>query len=210
MVAGAVLAGGASRRMGVDKARLPLDGLPLAEHMAQRLRAAGISPCVLVRRGPPDGLPWKTPCIRDAPGSSSHPLSGAVAALDWSPEGVVLVATDLVHLAVADMRILAQNPGASLWWQDRHVMAVHLAAQDRDPLTQAVASGSAVGAWLSSRPRLEATRDPGNLNRPEDFAPFDPARALSEALGLTGEEAARLRRGERQRLRSRGCLLPPA
>lgn len=209
MVAAAVLAGGASSRMGVDKARLPWHGAPLAERMARLLENSGLGPCVLVRRGAPDGLPWSHPVIRDAPDCPAHPLSGALTALHWSHGSVVVVATDLIHLGSGDLERLARKASSVLWWQGRHALAMRLEPEDIGPLEAVVSSGAPVRGWVEQRPRVEAGRDPGNLNRPEDFAPFDPSLALVTALGVSGDEAERVRRGERQRLRLRGCLLPP-
>lgn len=45
---GAVLCGGASRRMGVDKATIPIDGVPMARRVADALAAAGCAPVVAV------------------------------------------------------------------------------------------------------------------------------------------------------------------
>ena len=45
---GAVLCGGASRRMGVDKATVLVDGTPMARRVADVLAAAGCSPVVAV------------------------------------------------------------------------------------------------------------------------------------------------------------------
>jgi len=47
-VAGAVLMGGASRRMGRDKALVEVDGLPMASRVAAALTAAGCRPVVAV------------------------------------------------------------------------------------------------------------------------------------------------------------------
>ncbi|ACB75026.1 molybdenum cofactor guanylyltransferase [Opitutus terrae] len=49
-LAGAVLAGGESRRMGRDKARLRLRGETLAQRQVRVLREAGAEPVVIVRR----------------------------------------------------------------------------------------------------------------------------------------------------------------
>ncbi len=51
-VAGAVLAGGASRRMGTDKALLEVDGRPLVATTCAALRDAGAEPVVVVGGDP--------------------------------------------------------------------------------------------------------------------------------------------------------------
>jgi molybdopterin-guanine dinucleotide biosynthesis protein A len=47
-VVGAILAGGDSRRMGRDKALVPVEGAPMAARVAEALRACGAEPVVLV------------------------------------------------------------------------------------------------------------------------------------------------------------------
>ena len=48
MTTGAVLCGGASRRMGTDKALVEVDGVPMAERVAGALHAGGCAPVVFV------------------------------------------------------------------------------------------------------------------------------------------------------------------
>ena len=58
MTAGAVLCGGASRRMGTDKAFVEVGGQPMAERVAAALEEAGCAPVVFVggeRRAHPVG-----------------------------------------------------------------------------------------------------------------------------------------------------------
>jgi molybdenum cofactor guanylyltransferase len=88
---GAVLTGGASRRMGVDKATIPVEGVAMAARVAAALRSAGATEVVMVgspvegERAVPD----------DHPGEG--PLGGVLTALAWSgPEGVVVAPCDLV------------------------------------------------------------------------------------------------------------------
>lgn len=96
--AGAVLAGGASRRMGSDKAALELGGEPLVARLAGFLRAAGAEAVVAVggdsslhARAGVDSLPDEHP--------GQGPLGGLLSALHWSPCPVlVVVAVDLVRL----------------------------------------------------------------------------------------------------------------
>ncbi len=96
-VLGAVLVGGASRRMGRDKALLPWDGKPLAVHMLEQL--AGVCGRVALVGGSGRGyeqLGW--PWWPDPPGlSGAGPMAGLLAALDRAPR-VLLVACDLPGL----------------------------------------------------------------------------------------------------------------
>jgi molybdopterin-guanine dinucleotide biosynthesis protein A len=81
IVAGVVLCGGRSSRMGADKSRLEYRGLPLSEHMSGLLRLAGIHD---VFTSGPDGiqdmLPGRGPlggmhaCMNALAGQFSHAL----------------------------------------------------------------------------------------------------------------------------------------
>src|SRR5690606_17496311 len=104
---GAVLCGGASRRMGRDKAAIRIDGVPLPARVAAALEAGGCSEVVLVggdeevlgesgRRWVADGWP------------GAGPVGGVLTAIAQAeaPAGVVVAACDLVSLtpaAVADV-----------------------------------------------------------------------------------------------------------
>ncbi|MGQ0799524.1 MAG: molybdenum cofactor guanylyltransferase [Pseudomarimonas sp.] len=67
---GIVLAGGQSKRMGQNKAKLRLGGISLLDHMLQRLHSLGITDCRVSGSFP------SYPCIED-----QHPSQGPVAAL---------------------------------------------------------------------------------------------------------------------------------
>jgi molybdopterin-guanine dinucleotide biosynthesis protein A len=106
-IAAAVLTGGESRRMGRDKATLPVAGVPLAVRVATVARAAGLDPVVAVggaierldRHGLP-GIPDRWP--------GEGPLGGVLTALRWSPTPRLLVmACDLPMLDVATVRAVA-------------------------------------------------------------------------------------------------------
>ena len=83
-IAGCVLAGGQSRRMGEDKARLVLDGTPLLDLAIARLKPQ--VPALIVNRHDlkvpveAQGLP----VVTDAAGDHQGPLAGLLAALDWA------------------------------------------------------------------------------------------------------------------------------
>lgn len=104
MVAGAVLCGGSSRRMGADKALIEIDGVPMAERVARVLEAAGCDPVVFVggdpalaglgRRHVPDRWPGE------------GPVGGVVTALAAAEvaRAVVVTACDLPDLDADTVR----------------------------------------------------------------------------------------------------------
>jgi molybdenum cofactor guanylyltransferase len=102
---GAVLCGGASRRMGRDKALLPLDGVPMAVRVATALRDAGATDVVAVGgdAGALAALGLRV-VPDDEPGAG--PLAAIVTALGaGGPDvPVLVVACDLVAPSPAAMR----------------------------------------------------------------------------------------------------------
>jgi molybdopterin-guanine dinucleotide biosynthesis protein A len=93
-IVGAVLAGGASRRMGTAKATLELGGRPLLEYPLAAVQGAGLEPVVVAKpdsRLPPLAVPrWEEPA------EPVHPLTGIIAALRAAGDRPVLaVACDM-------------------------------------------------------------------------------------------------------------------
>lgn len=184
---GVVLAGGASRRMGTDKASLWLDGELLVERVARRI--AGACARVVIASG--DGhrlgsLPWTQ--IADAV-DDAGPLGGVLAALELASSAHDLVAIVAVDLPNADPGVLAalalelRRRGASVV-APRHggriqpLHAVWMAAA-RDGLRRYLDGGglSVHGAFdeLDGVAVDVDHLDPAgrfalNLNRPEDLA----------------------------------------
>ncbi len=113
-IAGCILAGGQSRRMGEDKARLVLDGAPLLDLAIARLKPQ--VPALIVNRHdlkvPVDahGLP----VVTDAAGDHQGPLAGLCAALDWAGRhGFTYVATAAVDTPFFPRDLVTKLAGAA-------------------------------------------------------------------------------------------------
>ena len=86
VIAGCILAGGRSRRMGHDKRRALLGGRPLIEHAIARLKPQVDLLMINANDDPSHysatGLPVRADPIPDSAG----PLAGILAALNWAEE----------------------------------------------------------------------------------------------------------------------------
>jgi molybdenum cofactor guanylyltransferase len=107
-VAGLLLTGGSSRRMGTDKAALVVDGVPLAERAAAALLAV-VAPVFEVGPGR-SSLPT---VVEAEPGAG--PLgalaAGAAALAEHGHDGgAVVLATDLPFVTAELVRVLASHP----------------------------------------------------------------------------------------------------
>ena len=110
-VAGAVLVGGASTRMGSDKARRPFAGVPAATRTSQLL-AAHLEEVLLVGGDPPADAVGRRVADVDGPGCA---LRGIVAALAAArADRVLVVATDLPLLTPALLLALVAWPQADV------------------------------------------------------------------------------------------------
>lgn len=108
--AGAVLCGGASRRMGTDKALLQIGGRALARRVADALHAAGAVRVITVG-GDTDALGalGLEAVADDHPGEG--PLGGVLTALGARGDvsAVAVLACDLVHPSPAAIRTLVEH-----------------------------------------------------------------------------------------------------
>lgn len=106
-LAGAVLAGGASRRMGTTKATIELDGLPLVLGVVRAARDAGAEPVVVVGGGSElDGLQVDR-CPDDVPGGG--PLHAVAQVLEADgPQVVVILACDLPRVSAVELARLVE------------------------------------------------------------------------------------------------------
>lgn len=105
---GAVLTGGASRRMGRTKALIDVDGVPMGRRVADALAGAGCVSVIAYGGDATELAPLGLPVLPDRhPGSG--PLGGVLGVLELFAEsnlhidGVVVVACDLPALRGGDL-----------------------------------------------------------------------------------------------------------
>jgi molybdopterin-guanine dinucleotide biosynthesis protein A len=215
-VKGFVLAGGWSRRMGCDKARLPRDGEPLAAFVARILRLGGCDEVVILR-GEDDGLPFvdrdgsSVPSRVEATDATPrHPLRGIALALrDLGDDAALFAPTDLYSLdASAVARLLAHPTGvvASAYGVRCPLLAVIPSARAAAAADLARA-GAAAWRLTEDLPSIEIGDAAVDADTP-DLRPPAPIRGLLRRLNLTDAAAARLVAGERVRQRARGVVDP--
>lgn len=117
---GAVLCGGASRRMGADKALVAFGGVAMARRVADALAAAGCAPVVAVGGDQVELSRLGLHCVDDEfPGEG--PLGGLLTALQAGAPAVV-VACDLPTLQALTVSALLTALGdhdASIAFTDR-------------------------------------------------------------------------------------------
>ncbi len=120
-LAGLVLAGGGSRRMGRDKAALRAGGATMAERMADKLRRAGCAPVLL---SGPGGIADHYP--------GKGPLAGIHAALDHvsGAAALMVVPVDMPDVRPQTLRRLGQAAGEAVCYQG-HSLPLKLAVTER-------------------------------------------------------------------------------
>lgn len=118
---GAVLTGGASRRMGRTKALVAIDGTPMAARVVAALRGAGCAPVVAIGGDPDELTVLGVPVVPDDhPGEG--PLGGLVTAMAafaaQDASALLVVACDLPFLTPTDLaelvRVAADQPAADV------------------------------------------------------------------------------------------------
>lgn len=172
---GLVLAGGASRRMGRDKALLPWQGRTLLDHMLALLAAAGVERSVVSGDRPEhDGLPDRRP--------RQGPLGGLATAAAVLPDcRLLVVPVDMPMLAPARLvALLRQVPRAAcLHYRGQPLpMRLRVDAAVRDLLAGWLADPAGPRALAVLQEALDAQvlevgpfveQQFANLNRPGDW-----------------------------------------
>lgn len=185
---GLVLAGGASRRMGADKALIDVDGRPLVAHVAERLETICSSVLVAPGARPLPDLPWTTVADRAA---GAGPLAGILG-------GLAAATTPLVAVVGVDMPAFSPDLLVELAQRWEHEPAVVPVADGRIQPLHGVYSTSAFRSLAALFDAGE--RSPTRALELAGAALHDVSGSAPWAVSLnTADELARfrLRRHER-------------
>lgn len=175
-VAGVVLTGGASRRMGTDKAFVEVGGRPMVRRVADALVGAGCSP-VECQGGDADRLSELGLAVVADTVAGAGPLAAIGQALERHPT-VVVAACDLPGLDASTVRRLvdAVRDGATAAVavaDGRRHLVTCWTAPTRDAVIAAVARGRrSVMATLAGVGAVDVEVAPDvvrNVNRPVDL-----------------------------------------
>lgn len=175
---GAVLCGGASRRMGVDKATIPVDGVAMARRVADALVEARCSPVVAIGGDSVELSRLGLEHVDDEfPGEG--PLGGILTALSvGSPAAVV--ACDLPNLRAATVEKLIAALGdhdaaiahtdraepLCAVWSDRAASVLRAQFQSGERAVHRALDGLDI-AWVTVSPAdLRNVNTPGDLGSP--------------------------------------------
>lgn len=156
MTAGAVLCGGASRRMGTDKALVEVAGVAMAARVAAALEAGGCAPVVLVGGDGALLARFGRPTVPDRfPGEG--PAGGVLTAIGAAGESsaiVVVVSCDLPLLDAATVALLRDA------FDDDDGLAAAVAVTDRWQLSltawRVTAADELAAAWDQGARSLHA------------------------------------------------------
>ncbi len=108
MAVGVILAGGTSRRMGIDKAVVDVAGRPMIEWVADALMAVCDSVIVAGR----DGLLSGLQCFPDGRPSVRGPLAGLATGLALGGDRVLVLGVDQPFVEVRTLERLLALPGS--------------------------------------------------------------------------------------------------
>ena len=197
MIAGVILAGGLSQRMGGgDKCLLPVGGRPILAHVIARLRPQVGMLALNANGAPARFAAFGLPVLPDSVGDFPGPLAGVLAGMDWAARGgaelLVTAAADtpfFPETLVAELRAAARAEGLPLAMAvtrnasggtDRHPTFGLWPVALREELRATLAAGQRrVVAFTEPRGCAravfpQAVPDPFfNVNAPEDLAAAD-------------------------------------
>jgi molybdopterin-guanine dinucleotide biosynthesis protein A len=155
-VVGAILAGGAGRRIGGDKAARRLGGRPLAAYPAAALAAVCERVALVCKPGMALPDPWRFEVWDDEPMEPRHPAAGIAFAIERAGEAVLVCAADMPFVEpVHCRRLTAAYDGeavavvASSGGDSQPVLGIYSRAAVR-PLRAAAEAGTPLRAAVAA------------------------------------------------------------
>jgi molybdenum cofactor guanylyltransferase len=185
-IAGAILAGGQSRRMGENKASLSLAGTVLVERAMNRLRPQVSQLMLNVHERDSSLSVYGVPVVPDARGDHQGPLAGILASLRWAEtSGIASIATAAVDAPFFPLDLVQRLTAAA---QDK-TMAVASSGGRLHPvfgLWDTALAGELerqIGKGLRSAQAWIALHDAGVADWP--ITPYDPFFNINQPADVT-------------------------
>ncbi len=201
--------------MGVDKARVPLRGQPMAMAVAQVI-AEVCDRVMLVRRHPDDGLPWPgAEVVWDDAGADDalpHPLYGVARALSVARGSrALVVACDVPGLTASAVGALVNGAGrggaVAFDGERRHPLVAVFPSDWAARAAEMAICGGSVRAFAQGCPSVLLPPETlVNLNHWTGTTPL--SRLLVGLRWLDEAERERVRAGEIVRQAARGMVDP--
>lgn len=149
MALGVILAGGASTRMGLDKALTEIGGRPMIEWVAGALLQVCES---VIVAGRPEGFIAGLRCVPDTQSQVRGPLAGLATALIFDDQ-VVLVGVDQPFVSATTLRHLTDTPEAVIPFDAaRQVTCAAYPARWRSEVESEIVAGGSIQSLLDRLP----------------------------------------------------------
>ena len=197
-IAGVILAGGLSRRMGGEKPLKPLAGQPMIKRVISRIAPQVERLAINANSDPAPYLEYGLPVLPDTIGGHLGPLAGVLTGMEWAAElpGVthlVTVATDTPFLPLGLVArfsaisgpgriVLARSNG------NRHPVVGLWPVALREDLSRWLTSGETmkVQVWAARHELVYCDFEPEHDGAPDPFFNANTPGELAEAEAFLG------------------------
>lgn len=197
-IAGLILAGGLSRRMGGEKPLQPLAGQPMISRVIGRIAPQVERLAINVNSDPAPYLEYGLPVLPDTIGGHLGPLAGVLTGMVWAAElpgvtHVVSAATDtpFLPLDLAARFSAISGPGRIVLARsngNRHPVVGLWPVALREDLAQWLVTSETmkVQAWAARHELVYCDFEPAHDGAPDPFFNANTPGELAEAEALLG------------------------